>query len=173
MALGLLLDVSGSMLGSMHVVEQTAAVFAEGLVHKPGVNFAAWTYTGGHTQVELTRICDRRLGKLCLGNVAKGGGTPSGAAIAGVKVLMERMAERRKVLIHFTDGQPDNFHHVARAVSACREAGIRVYSIGVGGVGGGSFQGQYGPGNWEVIRRVPELPGAVAKLLKGLDGLKR
>jgi hypothetical protein len=66
-ALGLLLDVSGSMLGFMHVVEQTAAVFAEGLIHKPGVNFAAWTYTGGHAQVELTRICDRRLGKLCPG----------------------------------------------------------------------------------------------------------
>ena len=172
LAVGLLLDVSGSMNGYMDVVEETAAVFAEGLIRKRGVNFAAWTYTGGGGQVDLTRICDRRLGKLCLANVVRGGGTPSGAAIAGAKVLLERMPERRKVLIHFTDGQPDNFHHVVRAVAACREAGIRVYSIGVGAAGG-SFQGQYGPGNWEVIRRVPELPAAVARLLKGLDGLKR
>jgi nitric oxide reductase activation protein len=172
-ALGLLLDVSGSMLGFMHVVEQTAAVFAEGLIHKPGVNFAAWTYTGGHTQVELTRICDRRLGKLCLGNVAKGGGTPSGAAIAGVKVLMERMAERRKVLIHFTDGQPDSAHHVTRAVQVCKEAGIRLYAIGAGSHLGGSLESQYGSGNWEVIGTVAELPQAVARLVKRLESFQR
>jgi nitric oxide reductase activation protein len=169
LAVGLLLDVSGSMSGFMHVVEETAAVFAEGLIRKPGVNFAAWTYTGGYAHVELTRICDRRLGKLCLGNVAKGGGTPSGAAIAGVKVLMERMAERKKVLIHFTDGQPDSSHHVERAVQACRQAGIRVYAIGVGTSMGGSLESQYGKGNWEVISAVAELPQAVARLLKRLD----
>lgn len=97
LAVGLLLDVSGSMNSFMGIVEQTAAVFAEGLIRKPGVNFAAWTYTGAYTHVALTRICDRRLGKLCLGNVEHGGGTPSGAAIAGVKVLMGRMSERKKV----------------------------------------------------------------------------
>ena len=173
LAVGLLLDVSGSMSGHMHTVEETAAVFAEGLIHKPGINFAAWTYTGGYAQVELTRICDRRLGKLCLANVAQGGGTPSGAAIAGVKVLMERMPERKKVIIHFTDGQPDSSHHVARALQACRQAGIRVYAIGVGPWMGGSLEGQYGKGNWEAIGTVAELPQAVARLGKGLDSLQR
>ena len=48
-AVGLLLDVSGSMNPWMHVVEQTAAVFAEGLSRKRGINFACWTYTGGYT----------------------------------------------------------------------------------------------------------------------------
>jgi hypothetical protein len=172
LAVGLLLDVSGSMSGHMGIVEETAAVFAEGLIRKPGVNFAAWTYTGGYTQVELTRICDRRLGKLCLASVAQGGGTPSGAAIAGVKVLMERMPERKKVLIHFTDGQPDSSHHVARALQVCRQAGIRVYAIGVGWMGG-SLESQYGSGNWEAIKAVAELPQAVARLIKRLDSFQR
>jgi uncharacterized protein with von Willebrand factor type A (vWA) domain len=173
LAVGLLLDVSGSMSGYMRIVEQTAAVFAEGLIRKPGVNFAAWTYTGGYTHVELTRICDRRLGKLCLANVAQGGGTPSGAAIAGVKVLMERMPERKRVLIHFTDGQPDNSHHVAMALQVCRQASIRVYAIGVGPWMGGSLEGQYGSGNWEAIQAVAELPQAVARLIKRLDSFQR
>ena len=169
LAVGLLLDVSGSMSSFMGIVEQTAAVFAEGLIRKPGVNFAAWTYTGAFTHVALTRICDRRLGKLCLGNVEHGGGTPSGAAIAGVKVLMGRMPERKKVVIHFTDGAPDSSHHVLRAVRACRDAGIRVYAIGVGSYMGGSLESQYGRDNWEVVGRVAELPAAVARLLKRLD----
>ncbi len=115
--------------------------------------------------VALTRICDRRMGKLCLKNIEHGGGTPTGPAIAGGKVLMERMPERKKVLIHFTDGDPDSPHHVVRAVTAAREAGIRVYAIGVGRMGS-SLEMQYGRGNWEAINTVEELPSVVARLLK-------
>ena len=170
MAVGLLLDVSGSMNRYMAIVEQTAAVFAEGLIHKRGVNFAAWAYTGGRFEVALTRLCDRRMGKLCLRNVEKGGGTPSGAAMAGVKVLMDRMPERKKMLIHFTDGMPDVAHHVGMSVKACRDAGIAVYAIGVGGSMASSLEQQYGKSNWEVVETVDMLPGAMAKLLMRLDG---
>jgi len=169
-AVGLLLDVSYSMDGYMSIVEQTAAVFAEGLIRKPGVNFAAWTYTGAYSHVALTRICDKRLGKLCLANVEKGGGTPSGAAIAGVKVLMERMPQRKKVILHFTDGAPDSAHHVVQAVRRCRQDRIRVYAIGVGTYG--SLQQQYGPDNWETISSVADLPKAVARLIKQVDSFK-
>ena len=167
MAVGLLLDVSGSMHPWMHVVEQTAAVFAEGLSRKRGINFACWTYTGGYTQVELTRLCDRKMGKLHLANVAQGGGTPSGVAIAGIQVLMARMPERKKLLLHFTDGAPDNHQHVHSAVKAAREAGIRVYAIGAGHMEA-SLASQYGHDNWECIDRVEDLPRAMANIIKRL-----
>ena len=166
-AVGLLLDVSGSMNQWMHVVEQTAAVFAEGLIRKRGVNFAAWAYTGDRANVNLTRLCDRKMGKLHLANIEQGGGTPSGAAIAGVKVLMARMPERKKLLLHFTDGQPDSAQHVALAVKAAREAGIRVYAIGAGQMAR-SLETQYGPDNWECIDRVDQLPRAMANIIKRL-----
>ena len=114
-----------------------------------------------------------------LANIEQGGGTPSGMAIAGVKVLMERMPERKKLLLHFTDGQPDNWEHVVRAVKAARDAGIRVYTIGVGGYGGASalvshtLTHQYGKDNWEVIGSVPKLPKAVARIIKRLDTLQQ
>ena len=168
MAVGLLLDVSGSMNAAMSIVLETGAVFAEGLAFKRGVNFAAWTYTGAFDQVALTRICDRAMGKLCLGNIESGGGTPSGAAIAGVKVLMDRMPEARKMLIHFTDGQPDALAHVTAAVRACRDAGIEVYSIGQGAHLASALEAQYGKGNWETIDEIADLPSAVAKPLQRL-----
>ncbi len=58
LAVGLLLDVSGSMGSHMDYVWATGAVFSEGLVRKKGVNFLALTYTGGYFDVQTTRICD-------------------------------------------------------------------------------------------------------------------
>lgn len=178
-AVGLLLDVSYSMNPHLRVVLETGAVFAEGLAFKRGVNFAAWTYTGGRNEVALTRICDRAMGKLCLADITSGGGTPTGAAIAGCKVLMDRMPEPKKVLIHFTDGMPDTRHHVTSAVEACRGAGIGVYTIGVAPTGQGGYltpdalaltlRDQYGDGNYEVIEGVEDLPSAVAGFLKRLS----
>ncbi len=169
MAVGLLLDVSGSMSPYMGIVEQTAAIFAEALSGLRGVNFAAWTYTCGYAwdKTVLTRICDPQMGRLALGDIEKGGGTPSGPAIAAAKVLLERLPERKKVLIHFTDGAPDDDGHVVKAVEAARNAGIAVYAIGLG-VYVGNLP-VYGEGNWEVIESVPDLPKAVGTLLTRLD----
>ena len=167
LAVALLLDVSGSMMGSMGLVEDAAAVFAGGLVRKQGVNFLALTYTGGFAKVDLTRICDRQMGKLYLDNIAQGGGTPTGPAIAGTQALLSRMPERDKMIVHFTDGQPDNRDLVVQAVKKCREAGVRVYTIGLAG-NGPSLDNQYGQGNWETITSVKELPQAVGKLVKRL-----
>ena len=176
---GLLLDVSQSMDPHRRVVLETAAVFAEGLIYRRGVNFAAWTYTGGRGEVKLTRICDRAMGKLCLADIETSGGTPTGAAIAGCKVLMARMPERKKVLIHFTDGMPDARHHATLAVNACRDAGIGVYTIAVPPSGpfargapadlADALRDQYGEGNYEVIHGVEDLPNAVGRFLQRLS----
>jgi len=167
LAIGLLLDVSGSMHSQMSIVWATGAVFAEGLIHKKGVNFLALTYTGGLFEVQTTRICDREMGRLCLGNVEQGGGTPSGPAIASMKILMDRMPERQKVIIHFTDGSPDDSYSVLSAVDACRKAGYQVWAISLDHYAG-MLANQYGAGNYETIGSIHELPGKVANLVKKL-----
>ncbi|KKK90932.1 hypothetical protein LCGC14_2718020, partial [marine sediment metagenome] len=86
-----------------------------------------------------------------------------------VKVLKARMPEKKKVIVHFTDGGPDNAHHVNRAVKAARDAGTKVYAIGAGIHMGRSLETQYGKGNWETVYQVSDLPQAVGRLLKRLD----
>lgn len=167
LAVGLLLDVSGSMNSQMSIVWATGAVFAEGLIRKKGVNFLALTYTGGYFNCQTTRICDREMGRLCLGNVEKGGGTPSGPALASMKILMDRMPERQKVIIHFTDGSPDEAYSVLAAVNELRKAGYKVWAISLHNYAG-MLAGQYGAGNYETIGSIHELPGRVANLVKKL-----
>ena len=172
LAVGLLLDVSGSVSRYMTLVEQTTAVFCQGLLPIPGIDFAAWWYTGQSSKMILTGICERRYPKLCLANVAQGGGTPSGEAIAGVKVLMERMSGKQQLLIHFTDGRPDCPIYVRRAVQACRDAGIQVYAIGPSRYRE-LLASEYSTGNYETIEAVSELPEAVARLVKKLGVCQR
>lgn len=167
LAVGLLLDVSGSMNSSMDIVWGTACVFSEALIRKQGVNFLCLTYTGGYTTVQTTRICDRDMGRLCLGNVDQGGGTPSGPAIASMHILMRRMRERQKVIIHFTDGAPDDRESVIAAVKAARKEGFAVWAISLGSYAQ-MLGDQYGEGNWETIDSIQELPKKVMKLVERL-----
>lgn len=171
LAVGLLLDVSGSMHSRMSYVWATGCVFAEALVRKKGVNFLCLTYTGGMFDCQTTRICDRDMGRLCIGNVTQGGGTPSGPAIASMKTLMDRMRERQKVIIHFTDGSPDDQYSVLTAVEACRKAGYEVWAISLQGYER-MLQQQYQDGNWETIGSMRELPSKVANLCKKLVARK-
>ncbi len=173
LAIGLLLDVSGSMNQLMDVVWATASVFAESLTMKPGVNFLCLTYTGGYFKVQTTRIADRGMGKLHLGNVEQGGGTPSGPALGSMKVLMDRMPERQKVIIHFTDGGPDDGSSspsVDAALTAARKAGYRVWAIAPQGCERYVFQ--YGDGNWQTIGSIGDLPAKVLELVKTLTSRK-
>jgi len=165
LAVGLLLDVSGSMSSYMPIVWATGAVFGEALVRKPGVDYLCLTYTGGFFQVQTTRICDRQMGRLHLGNVDQGGGTPSGPAIASMRVLMDRMKGKEKLIIHFTDGQPDDSSSVVAVVNGARKAGYRVWAISLHSYKG-MLAAQYGEGNYRTIGSVGELPRAVAELLK-------
>lgn len=166
-AVGLLLDVSGSMGSYMPIVWATGCVFAEALIRKQGVNFLALTYTGGSFDVQTTRICDREMARLCIGNVEQGGGTPSGPALGSIKVLMDRMRERQKVIIHFTDGYPDDQWCVKQAVQAARKAGYAVWAIAPQGYEN-MLEDQYGQGNWETISAISELPTKVAELVEKL-----
>lgn len=172
---GLLLDVSESMDKYHYVVEQTAAVFTMGLRQVHGINFAAWAYTNmregrgsNPSTLALTRLTDPVMGgKLHLDGIIRSGGTPSGMAIAGAKAFLEVMPGRKKLLIHFTDGQAANEAHVIAATQECRKAGIQVYTIGMKAQET-KLQQQYGEGNYETIGSVSELTGAVARIVRKL-----
>ncbi|KKN12176.1 hypothetical protein LCGC14_1018990, partial [marine sediment metagenome] len=167
MDVGLLLDVSGSMDSNMGVVWMAATVFGEALVTADGVNFLCLTYTGGFADVQTTLICSKEMGKVCLGNVDQGGGTPSGPAIATMKVHMDRMQGKKKVIIHFTDGSPDDRASVLAAVANCRKDGYEVWAIGLQGMES-QLYAQYGEGKYQTISTIKELPAKVGELLKNL-----
>ena len=80
---------------------------------------------------------------------------------------MDRMTERQKVIIHFTDGSPDDTASVVQAVDVCRKAGYAVWAISLHSYANMLAQ-QYGDGNWETIGSISELPGKVAKLVEKL-----
>jgi cobalamin biosynthesis protein CobT len=164
-AVVLLLDTSGSMQGRLYIVNETAAVFAEGLKPLyPKTWYEVITYTGRTTQtsgdVQLTRLASSTM-RLSLRGVWHGGGTPSGEAIASALLLLRRRQERRKVIIHFTDGSPDHGSDVRKAVEICRQDGVEVITISVG-----YLPTAYGEGKAVVISRVEELPKAVMTLIK-------
>lgn len=167
MDIGLLMDVSGSMDSNMGMVWQTAAMFGEALVRADGINFLCLTYTGGWMNVQTTMICSKEMGKLCLGNVDLGGGTPSGPAIATMKVHLDRMPGKKKVVIHFTDGSPDDSGAVMTAVEACRKDGIEVWAIGLQGMER-QLAVQYGQEKYRTISTIRELPEKVGELLQTL-----
>jgi nicotinamidase-related amidase len=157
------------MSSNMGILYATACIFSEALIRKQGVNFLAVVYTGGSFECQTTKICDKEMGRLCLGNVEQGGGTPSGTAIASMQVLMDRMRERQKVIIHFTDGYPDDQNSVKSAVAAARKAGYAVWAISLTQYAQ-MLQNQYGDGNWETIGNIRELPDKVGELVKRLVG---
>jgi len=169
LTVGLLLDVSGSMKAHMPIIEQTAAVFSQGLMDVQGVEVAIWCYTGKGANVALTRVFDQFVRKLCLGEIQQGGGTPSGAAIAAAQVFLSHARGKTKLLIHFTDGRPDSAAHVIRAVNSCRDADIHVHAIGLP-QHRDMLSSQYGEDCFEAIEEVPQLPHATARIVKKLSG---
>jgi nitric oxide reductase activation protein len=169
LAVVLLLDVSGSMNGQLDVVDKTACIFSEGLKPLcPKIWYEVLTYDRGVTtggirldRVQLTRVASSTM-KLSLNSIWHGGTTPSGEAIGASLVLLNKRMERRKVIIHFTDGYPDDSYTVQQALESCQKGKVEVITISVGT----KDVGLYGEGKVEVIREVAELPNAVTKMVR-------
>lgn len=169
-AIALVLDVSGSMNVHLGTVADVAAIFSEAL-RDLGVWYEVSCYTSGGALVDLA---GRQQGRsdvmppsytilatpqkpLSLSGVGAGGGTPSGQAVATACIRLAARPERRKVLIHFTDGSPDDFDVLSAAIVYAGRLGISVLTISVLSVA---------EGNCRVIRDVSELPKATEELLQ-------
>lgn len=165
--IGLLMDVSASIRKYMSLIEETAAVFCYGLSEVPDVDISAMCYTGHSGRVTLTRLWDRQNQRLCLGDLETGGRTPSGAAVSAAKITMARLPARERILLHFTDGEPDNLAHLSLALEACASSGVKVYAIGPSRYSK-MLAAQYGEGNYQTIESISGLPEAVKVLTQGL-----
>lgn len=164
MALALVLDVSSSMSHQMGVVFDTATIFHEALKRVQGIWFTIHTYTSGHGYGRTAAITNLSSTghDLCLRNVETSGGTPSGEAIAHSVVILKNRPERKKLIIHFTDGSPDRPDLVRKAVDLAKENNIETLGIS----DESSVVDMYD--HSKLIHSIPELAGAVQELLKKL-----
>ncbi len=168
MALVFLIDVSASMRSHMPVVNRAACVVSEALRGlAPRVWYEVLTYTSAGLEqgspVQLTRLA--ATGKpLSLRDVWMNGGTPSGEAIATALLELKGRIARRKLVLHFTDGNPKDTYMVRQALELSRRAGIDVLTISVGT----DQKDLYGEGKCEVAYTVTDLPSVLARLLPRL-----
>jgi hypothetical protein len=171
-AIVFIMDVSGSMSPYMNTVAESAVVFAESAARKENTYFEVLAYTSGWSRqgnrVSMTRMASPQLGKICLSKIDSGGGTPSGPAIGTAILELKDRPEQDKIIIHFTDGAPDDADQVRKAISVAAQKNIRVICIASGNINQRYLDMQYGKDNWEVIKIVPELPQAMGKLTRRL-----
>jgi len=90
------------------------------------------------------------------------GGTPTAEAIASALLMIKERSNKRKIIIHFTDGYPKDRNKTKVALSQCKKHGVDVVTISMDI----KQTGLYGKGMVEAIDEVPELPHAVTKMLE-------
>ena len=108
MAFCLLMDLSGSVLGYQELIEQITVAFCDAF-KKEKTEFIALGYSARHNIVSIPRLYDRELGKVYRGLEKEWMMTPSYEGLAAAIAQLLRLAGRkRKILFHFTDGEPNN-----------------------------------------------------------------
>ena len=92
------------------------------------------------------------------------GGTPIAEALmwAGM-VLTHRHLEKRKIVVLFTDGEPNDDNLAARAVDVLRRSGVEVYAVFFGK---STFRGWIDEDSSRVLDDIQELPKVFITLLK-------
>ncbi len=168
LALGILLDASGSMKGQeMDTVVRIASAFKNGLDGIDGIDLMICSYSTGYMMgggTTILRMYDRKM-KEFRPNAYIGGGTPSGAAIAGmVSQIGTKLVGKDKMLIHVTDGAPNSYTEVKAAVEYCKKNRIQVITLNVGGEICDEMKVAYS-GLVESVDVIEELPDAIERLL--------
>lgn len=165
LAVILLTDVSGSMSGEkLKMAVATTMALKTALKLIDGVSLMALAYHSDFN-TELSRIYDDQMKDFRMG-IKHGGGTPSGEAIAACMVQASKFLKgKEKMIIHVTDGAPDDHMKVAKAVDYCIKNGVEVITVAIDCYMGTEVQKSY-KGMIENISSIRELPEKVATLLK-------
>jgi len=133
----LLLDGSGSVVGSLFEQEARAALQLAKALNFPGVEGQVWIYYGGWDSEVVIHRMGHPIRKMPANNdnTILGGSTPSHTAIrVAARELMTKTGFRQ--LIHLTDGAPTGSGaktHVRRNIMEAMREGIRVQTLYVGG----------------------------------------
>lgn len=177
-AIELVMDTSGSMAGKYGIVADAACIFVEAL-NMTDMWYEAMNYSGagsrtselsnssswwgsGSSGIEGFTLLASRSQKLSLDSVYLGGMTPTGEAIAIAAMRLRDRHEVRKVIIHFTDGGPDNNSNVLKALDYCGKLGITVLNISIAY----AQANLYGEERCMVINDVNQLASGVERMLK-------
>ena len=174
LAICLLMDMSGSERQRKPLIEQIVCAITDAF-QKEKVEFIALGYTAmqnrqngyaiGQT-IKIARLFDHETGKVNFG-VDYWGDTPSYEGLAaGIAQLLRLSPNKRKVLIHFTDGSPDTGTNIPQLLEDSRKRGIIDIHIALGNVSG-NFQNLYQHGdNVYEVKNISELPEIIEKQLR-------
>lgn len=159
-SVGLLVDASGSMRGNKwRMVENTIATIHKALSGYRN-RLSAWAY------FEVTGIC--MISRLISGNrlysVPPAGQTASGQAIIAAAGMMPEK-NKKKIIIHVTDGESNFGCDVSCGIAFCREKNIHLVTLGCGYKNRQVMEEQYNHAI-QFVDHFEQLPRAVERLLK-------
>lgn len=171
LAVTVLVDMSSSMDNRVSQVMPMAAALKTAFDTIPNINLNVMAYAGvygygrfGGSFTALYRIYDRSSGGV-RPDVYPRGGTPSGYAIAGAaSQMMKTLHGKDKLLVHITDGQPDTYDEVSKAVEYCNQNNIDVMTLTVAIMPDKANKAYHQL--IEQIHSFEDLPDSISKLLK-------
>jgi cobaltochelatase CobT len=146
-AIHLLVDLSGSMHGTVHHGDGTlttraasalesALALALALDGIPGVTVATTAFPGrAGTADRVTRMVQHgQSPRACAGAFIQTarGGTPMAQALWYAAADLLACREERRMLMVLTDGEPDDTPEALRLLGLCRQAGIESVGVGIG-----------------------------------------
>lgn len=101
--------------------------------------------------------------------IPRGGGTPSGDALEVMGMLLRRSSDKQKVIIHITDGMPNDQNRVRKATKDNAENNINTITIIFGQEGSDNqhFRDIYGL--YYGVRTMAEVPRAVHEMVKEMS----
>lgn len=171
-AVHILLDCSGSMVRRIHLACQACYAVASAL-EASRINIAVTAFPGTQTpDGSYSTIAPViRHGQKVTPNLdlSPAGGTPMGEALWWVMQEMLPLAEKRKLVLIVTDGDPDSVDCAIQAIEQGRRAGFEIYGIGI------TSQAIVGllPGRSVVVNAMPELAPAMFTLLENAILIRR
>jgi Mg-chelatase subunit ChlD len=168
----ILLDCSGSMVRRIHLACQACYAVATAL-EASRINIAVTAFPGTQTpDGSYSTIAPViRHGQKVNPNLdlSPAGGTPMGEALWWVMQEMLPLAEKRKLVLIVTDGDPDSMDCATQAIEQGMRAGFEIYGIGI------TSQAIMGllPGRSVVVNAMPELAPAMFTLLENAILIRR
>jgi hypothetical protein len=163
-AIGVLLDCSGSTKPIWRTCQLCAVAIADGLQHARDVTVVIAAYQGLDRGCLVTPLYDARTRSVRLDGVSPHGSTPSAAALRHMALLLQQTRARDRILLHFTDGQPDDAAAVRTAVTDLARTGTAIWTLAAGAVDTTTLQACYGRA-FRRLSRATELPEAIAEMV--------
>ncbi len=132
-AFHVLLDLSGSMQGDLHLARRAALTLTAALMGVPHVNPALSTFNG----IDCFRpIVPHGSGSFAahagrIGGMSAESDTPLHKALLTAGISLSRTREEKKAVLVVTDGLPNHPEAAVRVARALRASGIRIYGLSI------------------------------------------